>query len=65
MDRSGMIADITGIQNAMDMYDACGELLGFLDMANYDDIAALNVSYLPARKISKMKPTDAIKGKIQ
>jgi len=25
MDRSGMIADITGIQNAMDMYDACGE----------------------------------------
>jgi ABC-type lipoprotein release transport system permease subunit len=23
------------------------------------------VSYLPARKISKMKPTDAIKGKIQ
>ncbi len=43
MDRSGMIADITGIQNALDMYDACGELLGFLDMANYDDIAALNV----------------------
>ena len=23
------------------------------------------VSYMPARKISKMKPTDAIKGKIQ
>ncbi|NOQ26647.1 MAG: FtsX-like permease family protein [Bacteroidales bacterium] len=43
MDRSGMIADISGIQNAMDMNDACGELLGFLEMANYDDIAALNV----------------------
>jgi putative ABC transport system permease protein len=43
MDRSGMIADISGIQNALDMEDACGELLGFLDMANYDDIAALNV----------------------
>lgn len=43
MDRSGMIADISGIQNAMDMHDACGELLGFLDMANYDDITALNV----------------------
>ncbi len=42
MDRSGMIADISGIQNAMDMNDACGELLGFLDMANYDDLAALN-----------------------
>ncbi len=43
MDRSGMIADIRGIQNALDMEDACGELLGFLDMKNYDDIAALNV----------------------
>jgi len=43
MDRSGMIADISGIQNAMDMEDACGELLGFLDMANYNDVAALNV----------------------
>jgi putative ABC transport system permease protein len=43
MDRSGMIADISGIQDAMDMKDACGELLGFLDMANYDDFAALNV----------------------
>ncbi len=28
-------------------------------------IITLIVSYLPARKISKMKPTDAIKGKIQ
>jgi len=43
MDRSGMIADISGIQNALDMDDACGELLGFLDKTNYDDIAALNV----------------------
>ena len=43
MDRSGMIADISGIQNAMDMNDACGELLGFLNSPNYDDIAALNV----------------------
>lgn len=43
MDRSGMIADISGIQDALDMEDACGELLGFLDMKNYDDIAASNV----------------------
>ena len=28
-------------------------------------ISATIVSYLPARKISKMKPTDAIKGKLQ
>jgi len=43
MDRSGMIADISGIQDALDMEDACGELLGFLDMKNYDDAAASNV----------------------
>ncbi len=43
MDRSGMIADISGIQNALDMEDACGEILGFLDSPNYDDILALNV----------------------
>jgi len=43
MDRSGMIADIRGIQLALDMEDACGELLGFLDTKNYNDIAALNV----------------------
>ena len=43
MDRSGMIADISGIQNAMDMHDACGELLGFLDSPNYDDAEAMNV----------------------
>ena len=28
-------------------------------------ISATIVSYLPARKISKMNPTDALKGKIQ
>ena len=43
MDRSGMIADISGIQNAMDMHDACGELLGFLDSPNYDDAEAMNI----------------------
>jgi putative ABC transport system permease protein len=43
MDRSGMIADITGIQNALDMEDACGEILGFLDSPNYDDAAAMKV----------------------
>jgi ABC-type antimicrobial peptide transport system permease subunit len=28
-------------------------------------VSATIVSYLPARKISKMKPTDALKGKLQ
>ena len=43
MDRSGMIADISGIQNAMDMNDACSEILGFLNSPNYNDIQAMNV----------------------
>jgi ABC-type antimicrobial peptide transport system permease subunit len=28
-------------------------------------LSATIVSYLPARKIAKMKPTDALKGKLQ
>jgi len=43
MDRSGMIADITGIQDALDMHDACSEILGFLDSHSYDDLEAMNV----------------------
>lgn len=43
MDRGGMVADISGIQQALDMYDACGEILGFLSVSNYDDILAENV----------------------
>ena len=43
MDRSGMIADITGIQNALDMNDACSEILGFLDSHSYDDLEALTI----------------------
>ncbi len=43
MDRSGMVAEISGIQNALDMQDACGEILGFLDSPNYNDFIAMNV----------------------
>jgi putative ABC transport system permease protein len=43
MDRSGMVAEITGIQNALDMYDACGEILGFLNSPSYNDELALKV----------------------
>ena len=52
MDRSGMIADITGIQNALDMYDACGEILGFLDSPNYNDALAMNVENTFNKKYS-------------
>jgi putative ABC transport system permease protein len=43
MDRSGMVAEITGIQDALDMHDACGEILGFLDSPNYNDELAMKV----------------------
>jgi len=56
MDRSGMVADISGIQDALNMHDACGELLGFLDMANYDDLAALEVENSFNKKYSN--PSD-------
>ena len=52
MDRSGMIADITGIQIAMDMYNACGEILGYLDLPHYDDIIALNIETAFNKKYS-------------
>ncbi len=52
MDRSGMIADISGIQNALDMNDACGEILGFLNSQNYDDIQAMNVEQTFNKKYS-------------
>jgi putative ABC transport system permease protein len=52
MDRSGMIADITGIQNALDMQDACGEILGFLDAPRYNDEMARQVEQAFNKKYS-------------
>ncbi|RLD56600.1 MAG: hypothetical protein DRJ01_15020 [Bacteroidetes bacterium] len=43
MDRSGMIADISGIQDALDMHDACSEILGFLGTHSYDDLEAMKI----------------------
>jgi len=37
MDRGAMIADITDIQQALDMVDASGEILGYLENMIYDD----------------------------
>ncbi|MBE9467697.1 MAG: ABC transporter permease [Bacteroidetes bacterium] len=43
MDRSGMIADITGIQDALDMKNACSEILCFLESHTYDDLEAIDI----------------------
>jgi len=37
MDRGAMIADITDVQQALDMEDASGAILGFLESMIYDD----------------------------
>ncbi len=37
MDRGAVIADITDIQRALDMEDACGEILGYRENLIYDD----------------------------
>jgi len=37
MDRGAMIADITDIQQALDMVDASGEILGYLENRAYND----------------------------
>ncbi|NOZ47433.1 MAG: FtsX-like permease family protein [Chlorobi bacterium] len=44
LDRGGIIADIRGIQNALDMENACGEILGYLNTEVYYDEAAKNVT---------------------
>lgn len=44
LDRGGIVADISGIQNALDMQDACGEILGYqLDYATYNDEQAIQI----------------------
>ncbi len=51
MDRGAMIADITDIQQALDMQDASGAILGFLENMVYDDqkagqiVDAFNAGY--------------------
>ena len=40
LDRSGTIADINGIRQALDMEDATAEILGYLPSGDYDDLEA-------------------------
>jgi putative ABC transport system permease protein len=42
IDRGAMIADIADIQQALDMVDAAGEILGYLEGRIYDDEKAAN-----------------------
>lgn len=44
LDRGGMIADISGIRQALDMQDATGEILGYLPSGDYDDLEANSIA---------------------
>jgi len=44
MDRGAMIADITDIQQVLDMQDAAGEVLGFLENGIYNDEKAAAIA---------------------
>jgi putative ABC transport system permease protein len=44
LDRGGMIADISGIRQALDMQDATGEILGYLPTGEYDDLETSAIS---------------------
>lgn len=44
MDRGSVIADISDIRRALDMEDACGELLGYFDDGIYDSEAAVSLA---------------------
>jgi putative ABC transport system permease protein len=44
LDRSAMIMDLSDAQIALDMQDACGEILGYFENGIYDDNLAVNMS---------------------
>jgi putative ABC transport system permease protein len=44
LDRGGMVADISGIRQALDMNDAAGEILGYLPSGDYDDEEAASLA---------------------
>ncbi|MFQ6677325.1 MAG: ABC transporter permease [Fidelibacterota bacterium] len=43
MDRGALIADITDVQEALNMTDAAGEILGYFEHGIYDDLRAQNI----------------------
>jgi len=44
LDRGGVIADISGIRQALDMQNATGEILGYFESGEYDDEQAVAFS---------------------
>ncbi len=44
LDKGGMIADISGIRQALDMEDATGEILGYFPSGDYDDEKASSIA---------------------
>lgn len=44
LDRGGIIADISGIRQALDMEDATGEILGYFPSGDYEDERAATMS---------------------
>ena len=44
LDRGGMVADISGIRQALDMTDAAGEILGYFPSGEYDDLEAASLA---------------------
>lgn len=65
MDRGAMLADITDIQQALDMEDASGEILGFLENRLYDDQkAAVIVNQFNAKFIEVDDAFAPVMGKL-
>ncbi len=53
MDRGALIMDIHDAQQALDMQDAAGEILGYFKNNQYDDLAALKVATDFAQRIKQ------------
>lgn len=66
MDRGAMIADITDIQQALDMVDASGEILGYLENRIYnDEEAAMIVNRFNANYIGVDDEFAPVMGKLK
>jgi len=52
LDKSAMIMDLSDAQEALDMDDACGEILGYFATGKYNDSLAVHISSAFNRKYS-------------
>ena len=52
LDKGGVVADISGIQEALNMENAAGEILGYLDSKVYDDEKAILIENAFEKKFS-------------